>query len=296
MSSHTTKGRRIDPLIPGSEKWLRSMSASKVPAVLGLSPYDSPFSLWHRMAGEYEAPEQTDAHARGHYLEPAIAAWWNDKHSGELFSHPGLCWAHAEHDWYTASPDRLVGSGDDMVAAVLECKTAADADGWGKPGTDEVPPGYRAQVVTQMDVVGVEVAYVAVLLPFLNFAEYVIHYDKDEADYIRQTCADFMATLKAGTPPPIDGHSETYETVRALHPDIERDETCELPVDIATRYEDTWSALNDATYAHNAARAVVLDLMGNARKATHNGRTLATRQAKGNGLPFLKTSLKETAA
>jgi len=41
----------IPELEPGSAGWYQFMTASKVAAAMGLSPYESPFSLWHRMAG-----------------------------------------------------------------------------------------------------------------------------------------------------------------------------------------------------------------------------------------------------
>ena len=41
----------LPDLQPGSPDWQTRMTASKVAAVLGLSPWESRFSLWHRMSG-----------------------------------------------------------------------------------------------------------------------------------------------------------------------------------------------------------------------------------------------------
>lgn len=281
-------GRRIEPLIPGSEPWLRNMSASKVPAVLGLSRWDSPFSLWHRMAGTYQPKEQTAAQSRGHYLEPAIAAWWADQWPTAVLT-PGACWQHSELDWYTASPDRLIyhDDGAEHPMGILEVKSAADADEWGKPGTDEIPVGYRAQVVAQMDIVGVDIARVAVLLPFLEFREYVVDYNPAEANYIRSRCELFMRSIREGKPPALDAHGETYKTVRALQPDVDGSDI-DVPADLAHAFTDSYGDLTAATEAHQAAKSLLLDHMGSAKRALWNGQPIAERRTRGDGLPYIQ--------
>jgi hypothetical protein len=66
-------------LVPGSPEWCAEMTASKVAAVLGLSPWDSPYSLWYQMAGQVDRGIETVNQTRGHYLEPAVAAWVADR-------------------------------------------------------------------------------------------------------------------------------------------------------------------------------------------------------------------------
>ncbi len=97
---------RVVGLDPGSEAWLREMTASKVPAVLGLSPWESRFSLWYRMAGLVPAQDETAAMARGNYLEDAVARWVADQH--RLVIHEGLTWRNKARPWQVASPDLRV--------------------------------------------------------------------------------------------------------------------------------------------------------------------------------------------
>ena len=51
----TPTGVLIGTFSPGSEEWLAAradgLGGSEVAAVLGLSPFESRFSLWHRKAG-----------------------------------------------------------------------------------------------------------------------------------------------------------------------------------------------------------------------------------------------------
>lgn len=43
-----------DPPRPGTPEWRRIVSASKVPAILGLSRWQSPLSMWLKMRGDIE--------------------------------------------------------------------------------------------------------------------------------------------------------------------------------------------------------------------------------------------------
>lgn len=268
---------------PGSDEWLRTMSASKVAAVVGLSPWTSRFALWHEMAGTI-GRDSTDAMSRGHYLEPAVAAWFADRHPTWTVVTTGT-WTHHEHPWATATPDRLVlvpRSG----ARLLEVKTASHADEWGADGSDEIPAGYRCQVVWSMHVTGARIGHVAALLPFLDLREYVIEYDADEARFLEQECASFMHDLAHGVAPELDGSDSTYQAVRQLHPDID-DVEVELPLDVAADLAAWKHEADHATAGFARAKSAVLAAMGTARKASCNGWPIATRAAKNGGTPYL---------
>jgi putative phage-type endonuclease len=288
------------------------MTASKVAAVLGLSPYESRYSLWHRMAGLLPAQEATDQTRRGHYLEAAVAEWWADQHP-DLTTFPGGAYEHPDRPWQAATPDRLVCPFDDTgwpgldgMTAVLEVKTTADMDEWGAAGTDEVPPHVRAQVVWQLDTLGVPVGYIAVLLPRLEFREYRIDYNPDEAAYIRSEARAFLDSLPGGPAeqrPDIDAHSATYVAVQQLHPGIDGTDW-PVPDDLGREFCQARRALEAATTREQAARTALADGMGDAKRAVWLGKTIADRRPSRNGGPpslnaaptrRLPTELQETA-
>lgn len=283
-------GILLPAIEPGSPEWLSRMSASKVAAVLGISPYESAFSIWHRMAGLIPPQEQSEVMSRGHYLEPSVRAWFADQHEGWDVSTTGT-WVHHERDWQAASPDGLATT-DGGEVRYFEAKTAADGENWGPAGSDEVPVGYRAQVMWGMDVTGLRVCHVAVLLPFLEFREYVIHYDADEAVFMRDRAREFMETLP-GRPneqrPSLDDHPATYQAVRELHPLISGAEF-DVPPDLAREFCGATLARKAADKAETKARARLADAMGDAKKAMWLDTCIATRQVRGNGVPFLKAS------
>lgn len=290
-------GVRIPPLEPGSAEWLQHMSASKIAAVLGLSPYESAFSLWHRMAGLLPSDDSSPHLARGHYLEPGILAWFRDQHP-DWTVELGGCWQHPDLPRFTASPDGTAYLPDGTAEGV-EIKTAADDDEWGEPGTDEVPVGYRAQVIFQMDVVGTRRTRVAVLSAYLNLREYAIDYDADEAAFIRERGQAFLDSLPGGAAPrrpDIDSHDATYEAVRKLHPEIDRDRNVDLDTDLALRYLAAVAAEKTAKTELIAAKALLLDAMGTARTAKYLDRQIALRKPARGGSVALTCTDKELTA
>ncbi len=284
--------RRVPDMDPGSPAWLQVMTASKVAAVLGLSPWESRFSLYFRMAGQLEAKPETAATRRGHYLEDAVATWLADQYPHLRFGRTGT-WVSKARPWQCATPDRIARDGRRAVA-VAEVKTAADSDEWGPDGSDEIPPMYRAQVVWQMDCLGLPAAYVAVLLPRLQMRGYVVHYDQGEAGFIRGQVREFLDTLPGGPAervPDIDEHDQTWEAVRQLHPEI-TDEEIQVPLELAGPYCRAVTALRAAENEHQLRRSQLAQHMQTAKKAVIDGRTIATRQSARGGTPFVKAATK----
>jgi putative phage-type endonuclease len=281
-------------LVPGSPEWLRELTASKVAAVLGLSPWQSRFSLWYRMSGGLPEEPQTPEQSRGHYLEDGVARWLGDVYDLNLI--PGGCWRNRDRPWQVACPDRLVttlmqqqtgGTGYRIPTAVVEVKTAAKFEDWGPDGTDEVPPYYRAQAVWQCDTLGVPRCYMGVLLPFLELRGYVIEPAPGEAEYIREECREFLDSLEAGEPPDVDEHDATWTALRALNPNIV-DEDSLVEAELAIGYARAVLNLKAAETEHTLRRNQLAQHMGLARRAVYDERTLAIRQPGPTGIPFVK--------
>jgi putative phage-type endonuclease len=276
--------RQIADLVPGSADWLKVMTASKVSAVLGLSPWTSPYTLWQLMAGNEEPEAQTKDQARGHYLEPAIARWFQDQHPDWVVNYPAGTWASVERPWMVVNPDGLV-----REDALLEIKTDAQNGEWGRAGTGEVPVWYRAQAQWGMDITGREVTYFAVLTSYLEFKEYVVEYDADDAAFARERATAFLASLDAGTRPALDGHDSTYQTVRKLHSGIE-DVDAEIPADLAQEYIDAVIELEEATERAQLAKSQLASATGTAKRAVYGGLHIATRKSRSGGTPWIETA------
>lgn len=297
--------RLLVPAHADRADWLtarrQGIGASEIASVMGLSPWESPFSLWWRKREGWEV-DANDEMRVGTHLEPAIADWFAETnlHENLVIEHAGLH-AHDERPWQLATPDRLLfepcmhcdGAGllgglDAGVAAcsclpmgagallsLLECKWTGSWDGWGSDGTDEIPVYYRCQVLWQMDVMGVTKAFICVLGPG-GFRIYQIHRDERDLTAMREAGRRFMASLDAGTPPDIDSHTATLATLKRLHPDIE-----DIDIDVDVEFAEGYRRARQL--ARRAAKLVdrydnrARDLLGNGRRLVCGGRLVVSR-------------------
>jgi putative phage-type endonuclease len=270
----------------GSAGWHEArrtrINGSEIAAVMGISPYDSPFSLWHRKAGLISDIDTTDVMYWGTQLEPVIRAEWNRRHPEAPVVETGQ-WAHQDRDWQGGSPD---GLGERRL---WEGKTSRYDDEWGEEGTDEIPVQYRAQTLWYLDVFGYDECDVSVLIAGSDYREYVVRYNADEVAAMRDAARAFLDTLDADQSPPLDGHEATYEAVKELHPDIDP-ETVDLPAKVALPYLDALAAYDAAKAEKRYRGAAVLQAMGNAQHAAYQRERIASRIAprKPTGTPFLR--------
>lgn len=272
---------------PGTPDWHAARAAgiggSEIAAVLGISPYESRFSLWHRKQGLIAPVEESEEMFWGKEHEPAICRRFATLHP-EWFVRGSFTYAAAERPWQIANPDRNLWPTDSHIddrvpAAVLEAKTAREDRGWGKAGTDDIPVHYRAQCLWYMDVTGARRCHVAVLIAGSEYREYAVDYDQAEADLMREAAAEFMRTLAAGERPDIDGHSATYQAIKAL-PEGQDD----IDTEVSTADRDRYFAALDASKAADeekrAAAGFLLDQIGTGRRAVCERRTVATRTVR----------------
>jgi hypothetical protein len=99
-----------------------------------------------------------------------------------------------------------------------------------------------------------------------------------------------MDTLPTGgnpQRPSIDGHTATYEAVRRLLPGIVRDKDVELDYDTARDYCRARTALAEAQAEERRTKSHVANLIGDGRRALHNGHTIAYRKPNGDHSPAL---------
>lgn len=283
-------------LTPGSDAWRRLVTASKVAAILGASPWESPRSLWLRMHGDVPWGETNAVQERGTYVEAAILAWWRDQHCEfevlrEQPTYKLGDWAAATPDMvaYLTDPPPVEGQYVDGLErqTLVEAKSVAYDDEWGEPGTDQIPAYYYAQALWQLHMSGVSRCYVPILGPRLRFAEYVVEYDPEMGADLERRCRAFYDSLAADTPPPLDDTVATYEAVRRVHPDIDRGESVELDAEVAYALVAGNATAKIAERHLRGAKSAVLDRMGTAQYATCDGVRVARRQPRGDEVTFV---------
>lgn len=251
------------------------ISASDVAAVLGLSPWESPYSLWHRKAGTLGAKDDNPSMRWGRRLEDAIADEFAERHPEFDVATVGLI-AHSDRPWQLATPDRLLYDGSTLVSC-LEVKTAGDLGEWGGDGSADIPVYYRCQVLWQMDVLGLTEARVALLASGRMYREFIVPYDPADVTLLRDAALAFLDSIAEGAPPDVDAMSATTAALKALHPDLEDTEVI-VPDDLADEYEAAREAHKAAEDRRAEVENRLRELLGNARYAKRvDGRKVATR-------------------
>ncbi len=280
---------------PKTPEWhaarAKRLGGSEIAAVVGLSKWESRFSLWHRKAMLIEPQAVTNAMDAGTRLEPVICDKFADDHPEYAVAFAGT-YTHRDNDWQVANPDRLLYPKDKPLStdplALLETKFILYDDEWGAPGTDEIPPYYAAQCQWYLDVFGLDTCYVEVFVGSRGeFREYVVHANPGDQELLRNAGREFMESLASNDLPDIDAHGATYEAIRELHPLIEREVDVELDPMTARAFCMARHELAAAESRFQHATNLVADALGNGRRARFNGKTIAYRAAKGEGTPYL---------
>lgn len=298
---------------PANPEWHRirrgGISASEIAGVLGISPWDSAFSLYWRKVEGWDT-QATEDMSTGTILEAGIADLWADRcdpHENLVIVRAGL-YASDERPWQLATPDRLIhpacpccdgrGGCDSGCSGVpgacsdcrntglggpadevLECKWTGTWDGWGDVGSDDIPPHYRAQVLQQCDVLGIGEWSLAVLGPS-GFRHYHGVYDRAarrDIILMRRAGEAFVQRLVDLDPPPVDdGHPATIAALRRIHPSM-----TDTEIEVDATFADGWRRARalrsraEALCDRYEARA--RDQLGAGHRLTNGGTLVASR-------------------
>ncbi len=272
---------------PGSPEHRATISPSKIAAILGISRFQSQYTCWMDMAGRLpviESDVTPEVFKVGHAFEHALAHLWKEDNPGWRLSRQGV---QVETDQFgfpaVCTLDRLASRG--RSRRVVEFKTARDLSQWGDEGGDEAPSDYLVQVQAQMLLTGITKypGHLMVMGPFFKRFNYVIDYDPQIAEWMLGKCRDFYQSILSNTPPVLDDSTSTYNTVRAMHPDIVDGKVVEVAealwVDLAAANRQS----KESDKLLRGLKAQLLDVVGDAQTATVNGEVVATRRPSTKG-------------
>lgn len=262
-------------------EWLaereKGIGASEVGAILGLSPFDTPFSLWLKKTGQVPPEPENEAMRLGHLLEPIVVQLW-EAETGEKAikaSAADIIYVHPEHDYMRATPDRIIRGRKKL----LECKTTVMA-----VDADDPPVYWLAQVQYQMYVTGIHDADLAWLVSGRYFGFARIEYDEQFAAFIAAKVSEFWNECVVGgkQPEPI---SVADFSLKGSDPGslIEADDEALAQI-LALR--ETNIALSAREADAEAYKDSIKLYMGEKESLTHEGQVLATWKTDARGRTF----------
>lgn len=279
----------LAPAVDERAEWLawrrHGVGGSDVAAILGISPWASPWSVWADKLALVPDQHPNEVMEAGHWLELAVGPWFENRTGLRVVAQQDRR-VHPDHPVHRATIDGEVYDG--VLALVrgdsvlgpgavplggLEIKTAGPGRRW-----DEIPAHYQAQGQWQMHVCGWERVWFAVLM---GRRLDVIELARDQADI------DFMVDavdrfwtghVETGDPPPTDGHDATLRALALIYPEHTPDES--VPIDDLAGVHAAWlqakadrKAAEARERTHQAALAAAL---GTAEEGTVDGQRVVS--------------------
>lgn len=247
------------------ERKREAIGASEVAALLGLSPWKSPYALWAEKTGAVPIDETESEWQRwGVLLEPIVCDEYARETGRKVVDHGRYASrVSATCPHLSATLDREVID-DARGPGVLEAKNVS---AW-KQGDweDGAPLLYQVQIQAQLEVTGHRWGSAAALVGGNTFRWCDVERDDAFIEMMRRKVAEFWQLVEKRTPPPVDGSQSTAEVLRRLYPN-DSGETVALD-GVAMTWRDEMeqadAEIKAATERKNAAKNQVIAAIGDA--------------------------------
>lgn len=185
------------------------IGASDVSAVLGISPWSSPWKLWLEKRSAVVEEKDSEVLRWGKYLEHAIVPRFMDDTGLKVIAEQCLA-IHPENARAGATLDGLV-TDDEAVLGPLEIKT-----GYLSKWEEQIPLHYQAQGQWQLYVSDQEVTHFAVFEDRFS-PLYIVELKRDQSDidFMLEEVEAFLQLVDSGTPPKADGSEATVNAMKS---------------------------------------------------------------------------------
>lgn len=182
----------------GSPQWRKTITASKIPAILGIDPFTTTGELWMRMSGMAAWPELEGDHLTwGHIAEDSLVNWWLHKHPGWQAGKGEVAYSDESLPFPNqVLIDRRARRGRRFH--IIECKTSDSTKTW---GGDELPAHVAAQVLAQMGISGIHEASVVAQIHSTVPMIHKVQWEPELWDAVVEQVAGFYESLGSDVPP-----------------------------------------------------------------------------------------------
>lgn len=262
---------------PDTDEWLeerrKSIGASEVAAVLGMSSYSTPLTVYKSKHGVDEDFDPILAWI-GHQSE-AIVHNWIEQHSGlNVTLTPGFMARSVEYPWLHATFDRITSDGDKV-----QIKTAHQYTGhkW----DEGIPTDIRVQVQAEMLVSGDPRALVVV---WIGGREFRMFWEPRDEQFIREYLLPgtqaFWEAVQAGIAPA----PSTVEEAAELWPGLSGEalELSEAAFEALERRTVLLSDIKAMTEEAEALKLAAAEYVKDSTELTYGGQLVYTfRPQKG---------------
>jgi len=272
------------------DEWLKAredgIGASEVSAILGLSPWETPFSLYLRKTKQVPPLEENLAMRLGHLLEPVVVSLWEEETGGRAVkaSAKDIIYQDAEKPWRKCTPDRIAYSvspwSGKKEKMLLEIKTSSmEFD------PDDLPVYYVAQCEYQMLITGIHKCELCWLTNGRYFGHAPVEWDETFANFIgEQVDAFWNDCVLGGKEPELISVADFVMKGSDPGTTIEADDEAVANLLSLVSLNTQKAALEtDADALKDSLKLY----MGEAESLIYEGKTLATWKSGARGRTFL---------
>jgi putative phage-type endonuclease len=287
------------------DEWLATrrrlgIGGSDAGTILGVNKYKSPYALWMDKLGLAEKDDAGEPAKWGHRLEPVIAEAYAEDYNVAVVGWPVILVSNehefmfANVDYWEVDPSEQFPAGkvtewrDTVpppgVYGIVECKTSGIAS----PGTahhwnnNAIPETYYWQGLHYSIVSGMSTVTFVALLAGRGLTTRDMPIIDEDVETLLASEAMFWDLVKNQTPPATDGSDSTEEAQKQRFAEPEPGSIYDGGAKLKSAWEDFQAlkaAAEEADKARKAARAIIVELVGNAEIGSANGEKLFTYKA-----------------
>lgn len=245
------------------EQRRKGIGSTDAAAILGLSPWSTPFDVWQEKTGE--RPTETAMPLRM-YLGKRLQDTVGDLYvyaTGRRIRADNRQHHRREFPWQYAHLDfRVLGD----PTRIIECKTAFRDNGWGDDGTTDIPVHYWCQVQHEMAVTGASWVDVAVLFGHRDFRVYPI--PRDDDFIVKLTLAEeefWTLYVVPKVPPPVDHTQAATRFLNRKHPTAKAGAVIPATpeqAELVDRYRRALEATNAAIEERDRLKNRIIQVIG----------------------------------
>ncbi len=237
------------------------IGGSEAAAACGVSKWQTPLHVYLSKLGLWET-EQNEAMQWGLWMEDLLQRAYEAR-TGTRLCRPAITYHSEKHKFMFATPDRL----DEGHTKLIELKTARTREGWGEPGSDEIPHDYVCQVQHQMAVLDAPLAEVAVLFGGCDFQIYSVPRSDSFITTMVAIEAELWQRIQDRNPPPPDWqHPDTPALIQHLYRPRES-LTIQMPYGskaLVDRYEELGRFTSEYAKERERLKARLTEMLGEA--------------------------------
>lgn len=215
---------------PDRDAWLEArkegIGGSEAAAVLGISPWVSPLTLYLRKLNLMPEQESSERMQWGLDLEDAVALYYERETGRKLYSpKPYTIFQSQKHPFMQCTIDKLIEQFDERGPGLVQIKTAGP--GLLAEWQEEVPLYYQVQIQHEMAVMGYKWGSFAVF--FGDFKGLIVDVELNDrfVEILVEKEEEFWQRIQDENPPPIDDSESSKE---ALHHQYGQDSGESIPL------------------------------------------------------------------